>query len=62
MRESRSNDLFILARVALQVAIRDEADVGELLLDPPVQRRPLGVTMSALPRKANITSAVRHVG
>jgi hypothetical protein len=33
-RESRSNDLLILARVALQAAIRSENDLFALLKDP----------------------------
>ena len=45
MRESRSNDLLILARVALQAAIRSEDDLFALLKDtttppafpPPVE-------------------------
>jgi len=35
MRESRSNDLLILARVALQAAIRSEDDIFALLKDTP---------------------------
>jgi hypothetical protein len=34
MRESRSNDLFTLARIALEAAIRDEIDLLELLPAP----------------------------
>jgi hypothetical protein len=33
MRESRSNDLFILGHVALEATIRTEADLAELLND-----------------------------
>ena len=35
MRESRSNDLLILACVALQAAIRSEDDIFALLKDTP---------------------------
>jgi restriction endonuclease Mrr len=34
MREARSNDLYVLARVALLAAIRDEIDLLELLPAP----------------------------
>jgi len=38
MRESASSDLYILARVALEAAIRNEIDLLELLPDVPVRK------------------------
>ena len=35
MSDSRSSDFFVLARVALEAAIRDEIDLLELLPEPP---------------------------
>ena len=55
LRECSSNDIFRLARVALEAAIRSEADLVELL--PPDT-----VTMSALPQRTDVVSAAGHVG
>jgi hypothetical protein len=51
LRGCSSSDIFRLARVALEAAIRSEADLIGLLPPDPV-------TMSALPRQADIVSAV----
>ena len=51
LRECSSNDIFRLARVALEAAIRSEADLLELL--PPDTD-----TMSALPRRTDVVGAV----
>jgi hypothetical protein len=63
MLDSRSTDLLTLARVALQAAIRCEADLLALL--PPVSlaksRRQQAVAMSALPRGADMVGAAGHV-
>ena len=40
MRESRSNDLFVLSRVALEAAIRDEVDLVALLEPKPTTVKP----------------------
>jgi hypothetical protein len=45
MRESGSRDLFVLARAALERAIRDDGDVAELLASTP--RRPTPVAAAA---------------
>ncbi|MGB6400465.1 MAG: hypothetical protein WBF73_32990, partial [Bradyrhizobium sp.] len=50
LRECGSSDIFRLARVALEAAIRNEADLIELL--PPD-----AVAMSALPRRMDVVSA-----
>ena len=42
MRASRSNDIFALARVALEAAIRDEIDILELIPQPrPTPAKPM---------------------
>ena len=49
MRESRSNDLLILARVALQAAIRSEDDLFALLKDtttPPAFPPPVELALA----------------
>jgi len=49
MRESRSNDLLILARVALQAAIRSEGDLFALLKDtttPPAFPPPVELVLA----------------
>ena len=49
MRESRSNDLLILARVALQAAIRSEDDPFALLKDtttPPAFPPPVELALA----------------
>jgi hypothetical protein len=51
LRECGSSDIFRLARVALEAAIRSEADLVELL-------DPHAVAMSALPRRTDVVSAV----
>jgi hypothetical protein len=53
IRESRSNDCVVLAKAALQAAIRNESDLGELLA-------PGAGAMSALIQKADIVSAAGH--
>ena len=55
LRECGSSDIFRLARVALEAAIRSEADLIELL--PPDT-----VAMSALPRRTDVVSAAGYVG
>ena len=55
MLKSKSTDLLILARAALESAIRSEADLIELL--PPNT-----VNMSALPRRTDVVSAAGYVG
>jgi hypothetical protein len=35
MKESRSTDLFVLARIALEAAIRNESDLAELVRPEP---------------------------
>jgi hypothetical protein len=45
MRESRSSDLYALARVALEAAIRDEIDLLELL---PMPKSPRAKPMRAM--------------
>lgn len=52
IRDARSTDTLILARRALEAAIRNEMDLLALL--PPV---PMAVAMSALPRGADISGA-----
>jgi hypothetical protein len=54
MRESGSRDLYVLARVALEAAIRCEADLLELLSPH--------APMSPLPRKADVASLAGNVG
>jgi hypothetical protein len=54
-RECSSNDIFRLARVALEAAIRSEADLVELL-------DPHAVAMSALPRRTDAVSPTGYVG
>jgi len=39
MRQAWSNDVYKLATIALQAAIRDERDILELLPDPPAPKR-----------------------
>jgi hypothetical protein len=49
MRESRSNDLLILARVALQTVIRSEDDLFALLKDttkPPAFPPPVELALA----------------
>jgi len=55
LRECGSPDIFRLARVALEAAIRSEADLAELL-------SPDAIAMSALPRRTDVVSAAGHVG
>jgi hypothetical protein len=55
LRECGSPDIFRLARVALEAAIRSEADLVELL-------DPHAVAMSALPQRTDVVSAAGHVG
>jgi hypothetical protein len=55
LHECGSPDIFRLARVALEAAIRSEADLVELL-------DPRAVAMSVLPQRADIGSAAGHVG
>jgi hypothetical protein len=55
LRECSSNDIFRLARVALEAAIRTESDLIELL--PPD-----AVAMSALPRRTDVVSTTVYVG
>jgi hypothetical protein len=38
IRDAHSNDVLKLAIVALRAAIRDEADIAELLTEPPPRR------------------------
>jgi hypothetical protein len=55
IRQVYSNDLFVMARRALEAAVRNEADLIELL--PPDT-----VAMSALPRRTDVVSAAGYVG
>jgi hypothetical protein len=55
MLKSKSSDLLVLARAALESAIRCEADLVELL-------DPRAGAMPALPQRADIGSAAGHVG
>ena len=55
MLKSKSSDLLVLARVALEAAIRSENDLIELL-SPEI------VDMSALPRRADVVSPAGRVG
>jgi hypothetical protein len=55
IRETYSTDSFIMARRALEAAVRNEADLIELL--PPNT-----VAISALPRRTDVVSATAHVG
>jgi hypothetical protein len=41
MRESGSSDLFVLARLALESAVRSHADLLELLNDPVPRSAPV---------------------
>jgi hypothetical protein len=54
LRECGSPDIFRLARVALEAAIRSEADLVELL-------DPHAVAMSALPQRTDVVSAAGYV-
>ena len=56
LRESYSTDIFVMARKALEAAIRSEGDLL-VLLDPPARSTPQrarAVDMSALPKRADI--------
>jgi hypothetical protein len=55
LRECGSSDIFRLARVSLEAAIRSESDLVELL-------DPRAVAMSALPQRTDVVSAAGHVG
>jgi hypothetical protein len=55
IRETYSTDFFITARRALEAAVRNQADLVELL--PPNT-----VAMSALPRRTDVVSAAGYVG
>ena len=55
LRECTSNDIFRLARVALEAAIRSEADLVELL-------SPDAIAMSALPQRTDVVSPTGYVG
>jgi hypothetical protein len=55
LRECGSNDIFRLARTALEAAIRCEADIVKLL-------DPHAVAMSALPQRTDVVSAAGHFG
>ena len=55
LRECGSSDIFRLARVALEAAIRSEGDLIELL--PPNT-----VAMSPLTRRTNVVGAAGYVG
>jgi hypothetical protein len=55
LREYGSNDIFRLARVALEAAIRSESDLVELL-------DPHAVATSALLRRTDVVSATGYVG
>ena len=55
IREVYSSDFYVMARRALEAAVRNEVDLLELV--PPDT-----VTMSALPRRTDVVSAAGHVG
>ena len=55
IREVYSTDFYVMARRALEAAVRNEDDLLELL--PPNT-----VTMSALPQRTDVVSAAGHVG
>jgi hypothetical protein len=55
IREVYSTDFYVMARRALEAAVRNEADLIELL--PPNT-----VAMSALPRRTDVVSAAGYVG
>jgi hypothetical protein len=55
LRECGSSDIFRLARVALEAAIRSEADLIELL-------SPDSIAMSAIPRRTDVVSPTGYVG
>jgi hypothetical protein len=55
IREVYSTDFYVMARRALEAAVRNEDDLLELL--PPDT-----VTMSALPQRTDVVSAAGHVG
>ena len=55
MLKSRSHDLLVLARLALEAAIPTEDVLVELLSREPA-------AMSALPARTDVVSAARHVG
>jgi hypothetical protein len=55
LHECGSSDIFRLARVALEAAIRCEADLVELL-------SPDAMAMSALPRRTDVVSTTGYVG
>jgi hypothetical protein len=63
IREANSNDIFLLARRALEAAIRNESDL--LALSPPEQSAKLkphrAAGMSALPRRAETVGTTGHV-
>ena len=55
LRENCSGDFYVMARKALEAAIRDEGDLFALL-------RPETGAMSALPRRADIVGSAGYVG
>jgi hypothetical protein len=54
LRETRSNDTFVVARAVLEAAIRSKNDLIELL-------SPDTAAMSALPRRADVVSVAGDV-